>query len=137
MIARRVSWLDLKDINLWCSAADTSLHTVMSSLLTAIDELRRTGLRSANTAGPRPNMFGRTDVGMASQIAQKPECWPKPADIVLAGKNDLRLHNAAGEAELVPTLQHGTSKVLDIVNLLLHRDSCIASKDSSRSPKNF
>ena len=91
----------------------------MRRLLAAVDELRRAGLGRADAAGPRPHVLGRSDVGVARQVAQEPEGRPKAADVVLAGQNDLGLHDAAGEAELVPPLQHGTAEVLGVVHLLL------------------
>mmetsp|Transcript_30136 Transcript_30136/g.70593 ORF Transcript_30136/g.70593 Transcript_30136/m.70593 type:complete len:253 (-) Transcript_30136:88-846(-) len=91
----------------------------MRRLLAAVDELRRAGLGRADAAGPRPNVLGRPDVGVARHVAQEPEGRPQAADVVLAGEDDLGLNDAAGEAELVPPLQHGAAEVLGVVHLLL------------------
>mmetsp|Transcript_25876 Transcript_25876/g.53507 ORF Transcript_25876/g.53507 Transcript_25876/m.53507 type:complete len:213 (-) Transcript_25876:132-770(-) len=80
--------------------------------IASADRLRLLLLPIALVVTPRPQIVRRRLVGGPSQIAQHPHRGPQPSNVRLPRQNDVHFHNAPGETELVPTLNHPAFEML-------------------------
>mmetsp|Transcript_28430 Transcript_28430/g.57457 ORF Transcript_28430/g.57457 Transcript_28430/m.57457 type:complete len:377 (-) Transcript_28430:902-2032(-) len=107
-----IARLNLEDVDLRRSPSHPRVQPVMLHPIARTDELGRPALVGADAGAPRPDVLGGAHVGVAGEVAQEPKRRPEPTHVVLAREAHLRFHDAAGEAELVPRLEHGGAEVL-------------------------